>query len=148
VTTLAFAVPGKAVPKGRPRVFRGHAITPKRTRRYEELVAFHADAAVERLRDAGFTWGLDADAYRVTLIVFAGDKRHSDVDNLAKSLLDGCTGILWNDDYQVHDLRVVRALDRKDPRVFVLVSDTTRADLATTAVRIASTAPTDDRIAA
>jgi Holliday junction resolvase RusA-like endonuclease len=46
--------------------------------------------------------------YTVTIHVFAPDKRRRDLDNIAKSILDGCNGVLWADDAQVDGLTVVR----------------------------------------
>jgi Holliday junction resolvase RusA-like endonuclease len=46
--------------------------------------------------------------YAVAISVFAPDKRRRDLDNIAKSILDGCNGVLWDDDAQVDGLTVVR----------------------------------------
>lgn len=42
----------------------------------------------------------------VDIAVGAPDKRRRDLDNLQKSVLDYCSGKLWEDDSQVHDLRI------------------------------------------
>ena len=39
---LNFVVPGKPVPKGRPRLGKGHVYTPKKTKDYEKKVAMVA----------------------------------------------------------------------------------------------------------
>ncbi len=98
---LRFEVPGPPVPKGRPRFGKGHAYTPKRTRAYELSVAWHATAA----RGSINRWPIDA-RYRV---VIEAATPH-DLDNVAKAILDACNGLLWNDDRQVDDLRVVRVV--------------------------------------
>ncbi len=114
---MTFTVPGKPVPKGRPRTVRrnGRVITftPARTRRYERIVGICALAA----RPVG--WPLDA-RYRVVLSVSGANPR-ADLDNVAKAVLDGCEGVLWTNDRQVCDLRVVRAQDEAGVAVDVEV---------------------------
>ncbi len=44
----------------------------------------------------------------VTIYVSPPDKRRRDLDNLLKAPLDALTGILWDDDGQIDDLRIVR----------------------------------------
>lgn len=44
-------------------------------------------------------------------------RKGCDLDNRAKPLLDALHGVLYDDDVQVVDLRLVKRLDRKNPRV-------------------------------
>ena len=44
---------------------------------------------------------------RVSVVLRWGTRRNHDVDNI-KSLLDAMTGILWEDDGQIVDLRVTK----------------------------------------
>lgn len=55
----------------------------------------------------------------ITLLVtlYFGDKRVRDIDNYNKILLDACTGILWQDDKQIHDLRILKRYDKSNPRI-------------------------------
>ena len=94
-----FEVPGPPVPKQRPRrAPTGHWYTPKRTTDYEEAVAWAAKAANLRL-EPGVLCGVRIDFYLST--------HQRDVDNMAKSILDGLQrmGDGWNDN-QVRDLHV------------------------------------------
>lgn len=94
-----FEVPGPPVPKQRPRrAPSGHFYTPKRTTDYEEAVAWAAKAARLELLP-GVAYGVKIDFYVSTY------KR--DVDNMAKSVLDGLQrlGDGWNDN-QVRDLQI------------------------------------------
>lgn len=105
--TLTVHIPGRPVPKGRPRFTRsGRAYTPKRTREYQRKVADHALVS----RNAERTWPTDARYHvRVTAHVLT-ERSPGDVDNYAKAALDGCNGVLWLDDRQVvscHAERVV-----------------------------------------
>lgn len=137
MTTLSFVVPGVPVPKGRPRVVRGHTFTPKRTTAYEAKVSWAALVARRNATRSGIAWDLGAESFRVTLVVFAKDRRRTDVDNIEKGILDACNGILWNDDSQVDDLRTVRTVDKGNPRVVVLVKTATREDAFVEAIAAA-----------
>lgn len=122
MTCIAFTIEGNPVPKERPRVFGRRTITPKRTAAYEALVK-HAciDAAKSWKRAMGAAWPLDA-RYSVTLLVVRDSKRSADLDNFAKSILDGAKGALWLDDAQVDELSVCRgAVDKAHPRVVMMV---------------------------
>lgn len=128
---LAFTVPGKPVPKGRPRVVgrgpRRHAFTPARTRRWETHV--HAHAVQARLayetanaNGARRSWPLDARRYDL-LLRFVGAHGSADVDNLAKCMLDGMQGALFTNDRSVASLSCFReAQDDLGPRVEVEVT--------------------------
>lgn len=95
---IAFTIPGPPVPKGRPRFSQGRVHTPKKTKDYEKHVQSCANAAL--LMHAGRTgkpWpGQREMDVRCTFHV-AG-KRRGDIDNLLKAILDGCNGILFDDD--------------------------------------------------
>jgi Holliday junction resolvase RusA-like endonuclease len=124
VSALAFTVPGSPVPKERPRVVRGRTFTPKRTATYETLVGLHAMQATARFKKAtGAAWNRSA-RYAVTLIVFCQDRRSRDLDNLAKSICDGCIGAagIWTDDALIDELLVIRGrVDKILPRVVISV---------------------------
>jgi len=111
---LAFTIPGRPVPKERPRFARGHAYTSKRTRDYERLVRTTAAAALPA------DWPLDAD-YTVELTVFHETRVHGDVDNYGKSVCDALNELAWTDDRQVSRLVVSREYDRTNTRIEVAI---------------------------
>lgn len=120
---LAFTVPGKPVPKQRARKGAGGRwYTPQATRQYEATVGWAAVAARNAWQRTGkrLLWPLDAQ-YAVTIRVTPQTRRRMDLDNAAKSLLDGITGVLWNDDSQVARL-VVERTDLGEPSVNVIVT--------------------------
>lgn len=101
--------------KGRPRFFKGHAVTDKKTRMYEAKIAGLAEEQMS-LQE------LTATNKPVTAIIniFFGipksytNKRREDIlkgeeqplkkpdiDNVIKSVLDGCNGVIYEDDSQV-----------------------------------------------
>lgn len=52
---------------------------------------------------------------KMTIVVFPPDNRRRDIDNLPKSILDALQRAgLYNDDYHINDLRIVRGPVRKD----------------------------------
>lgn len=59
--------------------------------------------------------------YEVELLVVTADKRKRDLDNIAKGILDGCTGALWRDDAVVQRLAIERAINPARPRVEVVI---------------------------
>jgi len=116
---LRFTIPGAPVPKGRPRVVRSgggktRGVTPPRTRVYEATVGVYALQA--RQLHPG-PWPLDVH-YSVTAEIAGG---RGDLDNVAKSLLDGCNGVLWSDDARVRRLLVERVAGPPGARVRVEV---------------------------
>jgi Holliday junction resolvase RusA-like endonuclease len=106
--TWTVIIPGPPVAKERPRRSAfGHWYTPRRTTEYEEAVAWAAIAAGVRLDPYA--------AYSVVIELFVADRR-KDLDNCAKSILDGLQrmGDGW-DDRQVTSLMVrKRAVESKD----------------------------------
>lgn len=109
---IAFTLTGCPVPKGRPRVTRGglRTFTPSRTLRYENAVGMAAKAAGARVT---------TEPMRLVCRFYLPDGRQSDIDNLAKSVLDGLNRVAWKDDSQVRELMASKAIDRANPRVEV-----------------------------
>lgn len=111
--SVRFTVIGQPVPKGRPRFFKGVAVTPQRTRDYERHVRNVAALYCAHWDRTG--------AYRVTL-EFIGPRLIGDLDNYAKAVLDGMNGYAFEDDRQVTELRGFKhSLATEQPRVEVLV---------------------------
>lgn len=60
------------------------------------------------------------------VVVYAPDRRRRDVTNLLKHLCDTLTGVAYEDDAQLDDVRVMRgAVDRLRPRVELTISPIT-----------------------
>ena len=108
---------GEPVAKERARVVGGRAFTPKRTKAYEEQVAW------EYKKQKGKFYDNKAIKARIKLyfqppnsiskrelakiatgeVVYTGKK---DIDNIAKSILDGLNGVAYIDDRQVVELKI------------------------------------------
>lgn len=119
---IYFTVLGPPRGKQRARVFRDsrtgktRACTPKETAQYEQAVARVADFTLMRgLRD----WSKQG-RYSLRIVVAYGDNQRRDIDNVLKSVADGCNGVLWDDDSQVHHMAVTRVFEG-EPRTEVIV---------------------------
>jgi crossover junction endodeoxyribonuclease RusA len=100
VRVLTLEVPGRPVPKGRPRhTKRGHTYTPAQTAQAESVIRTLA-------RAQGWT---PLTGRLSVALVFRTDTRRGDVDNLAKLVLDALNGVAWVDDRQIDDLDVSRS---------------------------------------
>ena len=101
---IVFVVSGPPVPKERPRLARnGRTYTPLRTLRYERSVRDAARAAM-----VGLVRWSTGQRYSVAIEVRVSDARRRDLDNVAKSVLDGLNGLAWIDDCQVDALSIWR----------------------------------------
>lgn len=109
VSLLRFNIPGQAVPKGRPRFSKyGGVYSPKTTVEYEKHVA---ECWVRNFGEMALEG-------RLRVVVNVHTTRHSvqDVDNLAKSILDGMqkAGAFAQGDHQVYSLGVTKYPAEKD----------------------------------
>ena len=97
---VKITVPGRPVPKGRPRLgVRGKKAfiyTPPATREYEKLVGWVARCSGCKPLNGSL-------AVKLHLFIRG---RSGDVDNYCKSILDGLNGVAYQDDGQVVELLV------------------------------------------
>lgn len=134
---IQFDIEGEPVAKGRPRLGKyGHAFTPEKTRRYEALVTATAKIAMigkQKIRKPGavrvdilaiFPIPQSWSKKRRTAALQGVDHHISrpDIDNAAKSVLDGINGIVFEDDSQVIDLRA-RKTYGQEPKVRVFIEE-------------------------
>lgn len=126
---LTIEVAGNPVPKGRPRFSRGRVFTPKRTSDYEAIVAIAASNAMKE-SGAQKTSGLVEVVVTAVIEIpksYRGKKRtdalfgcscpSGDVDNYAKSVLDGLNSVVWDDDKQVVKLTACKRWGEKGAAV-------------------------------
>lgn len=101
-------VPGEPVPKGRPRVYNGHGITPKRT--------LEAEAFIRRMWISQYPnmQPLTGDIH-ISIDFYMPDRHVKDWDNLAKLVTDALNGIAYADDRQIVTAVVTKWL----PSLFV-----------------------------
>jgi Holliday junction resolvase RusA-like endonuclease len=120
---ITFTLHGQPVPAGRPRLGRGHAFMPKKT------VDAEKEVGAAWVRASHNLW-IPTGGIAVRMQFFVSDKVRRDVDNLAKTVLDGLTkyGWAWGDDSQVVALGADIYLDKEQPRTVVTV-DIRRCDI-------------------
>ena len=116
---VKITVPGRPVPKGRPRLgVRGKKAfiyTPPATREYEKLVGWVAKCSGCKPLNGPLA---------VNLYLYIKG-RSGDVDNYCKSLLDGLNGIAYQDDGQVVELlvRKHKAKRKEEERVEIEIRE-------------------------
>ena len=111
---VAFELHTRPVPKGRPRFGNGRTYTPARTVAYETAVNLACRNAMHGRAPH------DGDVALVALFE-QRDAKASDVDNLAKALLDGIEGVAFTNDRQVMEIRARRVIRADVDRVSVAV---------------------------
>lgn len=122
--TIAFVIPGVPVGKGRPRFAkRGNfvqAYTPEKTATYENLVKVKAEEAMRGLPPfegavaVGIhlfvappaSWSKKKQREALEGRIFPTSK--PDIDNVLKGIMDACNEIVFKDDKQAVDVRVVK----------------------------------------
>lgn len=124
MTTVSFVIPGTPVGKGRPKFARRGAFvtayTPEKTASYENLVKVKAEQAmVGRPMFEGAvevsirlfvtppaSWSQKKQREALAGNVFPTSK--PDIDNVLKGIMDACNEIVFKDDKQAVDVRVVK----------------------------------------
>ena len=122
--TVAFVIPGAPVGKGRPKFARrGNftvAYTPEKTASYENLVKVKAEEAMAgRAAFEGAvsvviwlyvtppaSWSQKKQREALEGRIFPTSK--PDIDNVLKGIMDACNEIVFKDDKQAVDVRVVK----------------------------------------
>ncbi|MBT1171717.1 RusA family crossover junction endodeoxyribonuclease [Bifidobacterium sp. SO4] len=94
ISEFTLLLPGDPVPKGRPRVYRGHAVTPKRTVQAENRLEAEFRRKYPQTAPYQCPVRLDAEFWM-------SHKGRPDLDNLLKLVLDGLNGVAYLDDKQV-----------------------------------------------
>lgn len=135
---VAFVVPGRPVPSpraqptalmknGKPVLGAGGRpiivfSTQPEARDFKSKVAI---AALGAARAAGWTTPAGDKRPLRVCIVFFRDARRGDLDNFAKSVMDGITqsGAVWRDDRYVVQADLEMRVDRERPRTVVIVSE-------------------------
>ena len=134
---IRFIIPGAPQGKGRPRHTKaGRTYTPPETRAYEDLIRACAAQAVQGTTSPGTLWqvsiwaltarpktrpeGVSSEVWKSGRQVLRRGK--PDVDNIAKAVLDGCTGVIWGDDTQVVRVVVERLMAAEGQEAGVMVA--------------------------
>jgi len=98
---IKIIIPGRPVPKQRPRVGKnGNVYTPKKCRQYEKTVGWTAKKVFKNPYDGPVS--LQVQIYLA--------KAGGDLDNYVKSIQDGLNGIAWRDDRQITRLKASKTV--------------------------------------
>jgi len=132
---VSITIPGDPVGKGRPRFFRGRAVTPAKTRAYELAIRAAGEKAVRehgRFNDAQ-PLRIRVEARMPIPPSWSAHKRQQavsqslrptgkpDCDNLLKAAADGLNGVLYRDDAQLVETSIVKAY-HESPALIIEVS--------------------------
>ncbi len=140
---IKFTIPGKPVPQGRPRFYRRGkfvaAVDPKGSRSYKADISHMAKIEKIKLGFGENELCMASGPVRLTIHAFfpcpksqyrkknpRPERHHAkrpDADNVGKSIKDGLSGVIYNDDGQVSELIVKKiiAAQGEAPRVEVEV---------------------------
>ena len=127
-----FNVIGKIQPKQRPRFVRRGAYiqtyTPEATLKYQKLVADSYLMEYGNIKPLTGALIVEIGAFfnvpksyskkrRRELYGKPNVQHNGDIDNVAKSILDGLNGVAWDDDTIVYDLHITKwyVLNDEDP---------------------------------
>lgn len=113
---ISFEVLAEPIPLARPRVVRGHAYLPKRSRDYREIVQQAAKIAMHNFAPMDGELFCRLSFYRKYKPTA---RNFGDVDNHVKAVLDALNGICYKDDAQVAHVTADKCLDKDEPRVAV-----------------------------
>lgn len=137
ITNIAFDVPGEPQGKGRARAATINGMTrlytPKKTASYEGLIAMAAQQAMKGAQQMAGPCAVEVLAHFSIPKRASKSKRDAmlagairptkkpDGDNILKAVCDGINGVVWSDDVQAVDSRVVKLYGSK-PGVHVMVA--------------------------
>ena len=113
LVNVRFVVPADPVPLARPRVVKGHAYLPARSRDYRAEVQTVIKQTLGSLPPMTGAIRCRLSFYRRFLPT---SRRFGDVDNHVKAVLDACNGLLLADDSCVVELLASKHQDTNFPR--------------------------------
>lgn len=131
---ILFSVYGLPVAKGRPRMTKsGHTYTPQKTRNHEDLVKLsyiqnYGTLILEKPLAVMIVFYMPipksaSNSQRLKML--RGEvkpTKRPDIDNLAKTVLDGLNGVAYKDDNQIVELKLQKKYG-ENPRTQVFITE-------------------------
>jgi len=114
-----FVVPGIPVPKQRPRVTRRGTFMPAHYVAWKECCRDEAAVVFAEFACRGTPWDAQATAYAMTVRAYLPHSNGGDADSLGGAVMDALNKFAFPDDRFVADLRVLRFVDKVNPRLEV-----------------------------
>ena len=114
------------VPKGRPRFYGNHAVTPPKTREYEKLLReswTHGIVKGQRLAvSLLFVMPIPQSYSKKKKVELMGEPhtKKPDLDNLVKAVLDGLNGVAYEDDSIIWNVDATKEYG-DEPEVWVTI---------------------------
>jgi Holliday junction resolvase RusA-like endonuclease len=100
------------------KFFRGKVYIPARIRNYEASLKKYAIQCMKKKRRRPIS-----KLVRIKIVYYYGTKRRKDLMNLPKTTCDALNMAVYKDDCQIHEATLKRRLDRKKPRVHIIVEE-------------------------
>lgn len=111
---ITFRVDGQPLPKQSFKMGANGGYTPERIKNWQKLVSYHARRAMNGRQP--FEGALE-----VSITFWRKSGARVDLDNLSKSAMDSCNGVIWLDDQQVSALHLTKFVDARKPGLTVEV---------------------------
>ena len=120
---IKILVDGEPVPAARPRFSGGGRVyQPARNREYGEKVGWCAKSAMGGRAPLKGSLSARVKLYRRYGVT---SRAYGDVDNHLKAILDGMSGIVFDDDAQIVSCSVEKHTDADNPRAEIVISEMT-----------------------
>lgn len=114
------------IPKGRPRFYGGHAVTPEKTRKYEKLIRDSWEHGIVE----GKSIMVDIE-FRIPIpqsyskkkkaeLEWTPHNKKPDLDNLVKAVLDALNGVAFEDDSLISDINASKTY-AEEPGVYIMI---------------------------
>ena len=114
------------IPKGRPRFYGGHAVTPPKTREYEKLIR---DSWTHGIVE-GKSIMVDIE-FRIPIpqsyskkkkaeLEWTPHNKKPDLDNLVKAVLDALNGVAFEDDSLISYI-IASKVYAEEPGVYIMI---------------------------
>jgi Holliday junction resolvase RusA-like endonuclease len=117
---VEFVFPGEPLTKSNAHKFyRGRVYIPKKIRDYEAALKAFAKKIMKKEKKRP-----TKKLVKIKIVYYYGTKRRKDLLNLPKTSCDSLNGVVYKDDSQIHQATIRKKLDRKNPRVHIVVEET------------------------
>lgn len=114
------------IPKGRPRFYGGHAVTPEKTRKYEKLIRDSWEHGIVEgksiMIEIEFRMPIPQSYSnkKKAELEWAPHNKKPDLDNLVKAVLDALNGVAFEDDSLISDINAGK-IYAEEPGVYIMI---------------------------